>query len=138
MSRLLCLTELPRRGPPRRRDRQSPFTESNRRPSPYHGDALPTELKGPARSRCSGRILRRAALAPTAELTRPAVTTTTPIPAIDGPWMQRPATPNATRTTVHARILAMDCRSTRLAGGAVPCASEESRMPETAELTALP
>jgi hypothetical protein len=32
----------------------------------------------------------------------------------------------------------MDCRSTRLAGGAVPCASEESRMPETAELTALP
>src|ERR1043165_8224227 len=25
---------------------QSPFTESNRRPSPYHGDALPTELKG--------------------------------------------------------------------------------------------
>src|SRR5690606_10663269 len=28
--------------------RMSPFTESNRRPSPYHGDALPTELKGPA------------------------------------------------------------------------------------------
>src|SRR6478752_201185 len=28
---------------------QSPFTESNRRPSPYHGDALPTELKGRAR-----------------------------------------------------------------------------------------
>src|SRR6476620_605225 len=27
----------------------SPFTESNRRPSPYHGDALPTELKGRAR-----------------------------------------------------------------------------------------
>src|SRR5690606_48326 len=26
----------------------SPFTESNRRPSPYHGDALPTELKGHA------------------------------------------------------------------------------------------
>ena len=25
----------------------SPFTESNRRPSPYHGDALPTELTGP-------------------------------------------------------------------------------------------
>ena len=32
----------------------------------------------------------------------------------------------------------MDCRSTRLAGGAIPRASEESRMPETAELTALP
>src|SRR5689334_17232389 len=30
--------------------RQSPFTESNRRPSPYHGDALPTELKGQART----------------------------------------------------------------------------------------
>jgi hypothetical protein len=25
---------------------QSPLTESNRRPSPYHGDALPTELRG--------------------------------------------------------------------------------------------
>jgi hypothetical protein len=25
----------------------SPVTESNRRPSPYHGDALPTELTGP-------------------------------------------------------------------------------------------
>jgi hypothetical protein len=24
----------------------SPFTDSNRRPSPYHGNALPTELKG--------------------------------------------------------------------------------------------
>jgi len=23
---------------------RSPLTESNRRPSPYHGDALPTEL----------------------------------------------------------------------------------------------
>ena len=27
----------------------SPLTESNRRPSPYHGDALPTELRGRAR-----------------------------------------------------------------------------------------
>src|SRR3954447_20094148 len=26
----------------------SPLTESNRRPSPYHGDALPTELRGRA------------------------------------------------------------------------------------------
>ena len=26
---------------------ESPVTESNRRPSPYHGDALPTELTGP-------------------------------------------------------------------------------------------
>ena len=26
---------------------ESPLTESNRRPSPYHGDALPTELRGP-------------------------------------------------------------------------------------------
>src|SRR5262252_500960 len=25
---------------------ESPLTESNRRPSPYHGDALPTELRG--------------------------------------------------------------------------------------------
>src|ERR1700712_1700380 len=52
MSRLLCQAELLRRqavdpsvaGPPT----SSPFTESNRRPSPYHGDALPTELKGRA------------------------------------------------------------------------------------------
>src|SRR5205085_11845455 len=28
------------------RHRWSPLTESNRRPSPYHGDALPTELRG--------------------------------------------------------------------------------------------
>jgi hypothetical protein len=32
---------------------QSPLTESNRRPSPYHGDALPTELRGPAALRIS-------------------------------------------------------------------------------------
>src|SRR3954466_12206020 len=37
---------------------QSPFTESNRRPSPYHGDALPTELKGRAR-RAVGDSTRR-------------------------------------------------------------------------------
>src|SRR3954469_24585878 len=59
MSRLLFLAELPRRDDAAARshdwtggsllDRTSPFTESNRRPSPYHGDALPTELKGPAR-----------------------------------------------------------------------------------------
>src|SRR5256714_11285470 len=70
MSRLLCLTELLRRralradrrwqGPSERRVRRtqaseneargdpSPLTESNRRPSPYHGDALPTELRGRA------------------------------------------------------------------------------------------
>jgi hypothetical protein len=29
-------------------DLRSPLTESNRRPSPYHGDALPTELRGQA------------------------------------------------------------------------------------------
>src|SRR6266508_4729855 len=45
MSRLLCQAELLRRGS------QSPFTESNRRPSPYHGDALPTELKGQTEGR---------------------------------------------------------------------------------------
>src|SRR5689334_4679813 len=53
MSRLLYQAELLRRaGRPSRRERtgrasvQSPLTESNRRPSPYHGDALPTELRG--------------------------------------------------------------------------------------------
>src|SRR5687768_17649050 len=57
MSRLLYQAELHRRDDlaARSRDRTgrsrstSPFTESNRRPSPYHGDALPTELKGRAR-----------------------------------------------------------------------------------------
>ena len=47
----------------------SPVTESNRRPSPYHGDALPTELTGPiftcltchfaVSARRSGRTYRR-------------------------------------------------------------------------------
>src|ERR1700712_2273872 len=63
MSRLLCQAELLRRqamnpqpSSPPKGDQQvrvsatsSPFTESNRRPSPYHGDALPTELKGRSR-----------------------------------------------------------------------------------------
>ena len=63
MSRLLYLTELPRPGRPGVRH-QSPFTESNRRPSPYHGDALPTELKGqrpgPKRSERQRRSLHEA------------------------------------------------------------------------------
>ena len=47
MSRLLCqlsYTAAPRPSQPG----WSPLTESNRRPSPYHGDALPTELRGRA------------------------------------------------------------------------------------------
>src|SRR3712207_5820429 len=60
MSRLLYQAELHRRvtarsglstGPVVVLVPTSPFTESNRRPSPYHGDALPTELKGRARER---------------------------------------------------------------------------------------
>jgi hypothetical protein len=53
MSRLLCQPELLRRPSLTPRpvkigsQAQSPNTESNRRPSPYHGDALPTELLGP-------------------------------------------------------------------------------------------
>ena len=48
MSRLLYLAELLRRvvAVLRVGHRPSPNTESNRRPSPYHGDALPSELKG--------------------------------------------------------------------------------------------
>src|SRR4051812_30955073 len=38
---------------------QSPLTESNRRPSPYHGDALPTELRGPTAG-AAGRPARAA------------------------------------------------------------------------------
>src|SRR5260221_14289243 len=52
MSRVLLPTELLRRveadhrpAPP------SPLTDSNRRPLPYHGSALPTELRGRSRAR---------------------------------------------------------------------------------------
>src|ERR1022692_2846215 len=41
-------------------DLRSPLTESNRRPSPYHGDALPTELRGRVAWRWSARPTRRA------------------------------------------------------------------------------
>src|SRR4051794_35473519 len=54
MSRLLCQAELLRRQAEKPSvpgsSTSSPFTESNRRPSPYHGDALPTELKGHSRT----------------------------------------------------------------------------------------
>ena len=76
MSRLLYQAELLRRdGRPARREAapgrsvQSPLTESNRRPSPYHGDALPTELRGrepdeDTRPRGARGQLDRRALAP--------------------------------------------------------------------------
>src|SRR6476659_5114772 len=55
MSRLLYQAELHRRADHAVRCcSQSPFTESNRRPSPYHGDALPTELRGRTRTRTRG------------------------------------------------------------------------------------
>ena len=38
--------EAPEGGARRRLDPSSPLTESNRGPSPYHGDALPSELRG--------------------------------------------------------------------------------------------
>src|SRR3712207_3968870 len=71
MSRLLYQAELHRRDDraARSRDRtgrslycQSPFTESNRRPSPYHGDALPTELKGLAVALAARRTLQQGRL----------------------------------------------------------------------------
>src|SRR6266496_1032650 len=39
----------------------SPVTESNRRPSPYHGDALPTELTGPVLTCLTSDVASRAA-----------------------------------------------------------------------------
>src|SRR5829696_4905809 len=62
MSRLLChlsYTAAPRLKIRAQRARinepgWSPLTESNRRPSPYHGDALPTELRGRAEERVHG------------------------------------------------------------------------------------
>src|SRR5690349_21715629 len=56
MSRLLYQAELHRHAVHQGqsfRASQSPLTESNRRPSPYHGDALPTELRG---RRTGGRL----------------------------------------------------------------------------------
>src|SRR5512139_2384461 len=46
MSRLLCHLSYTAVIQARREPGWSPLTESNRRPSPYHGDALPTELRG--------------------------------------------------------------------------------------------
>src|ERR1700722_12660853 len=40
------MSPLALRIPPKASLTWSPVTESNRRPSPYHGDALPTELTG--------------------------------------------------------------------------------------------
>ncbi|CAI7975643.1 hypothetical protein FRAHR75_10076 [Frankia sp. Hr75.2] len=120
MSRLLCQTELHRHdGSPASEDptdsisgqttncrsrscpipdRLSPFTESNRRPSPYHGDALPTELKGRARA---GLTLHDSGdfVAGTPPHFRPA--------------------PTVRLARIHARPArpAGTCRSTRTAGG---------------------
>src|SRR5690349_6707021 len=62
MSRLLCQLSytawraLPEEYPA---VRSSPLTESNRRPSPYHGDALPTELRGRARRLVASHLAAR-------------------------------------------------------------------------------
>src|SRR5215212_9310848 len=83
MSRLLYQAELLRRAAAaahrgvRRAAVQSPLTESNRRPSPYHGDALPTELRGrePDEDTCSpgagGTALDRPAAHPNRVMTTP-------------------------------------------------------------------
>ena len=56
MSRVLLPTELLRQcgAGPRARP-ASPLTDSNRRPLPYHGSALPTELRGQGPARIAGR-----------------------------------------------------------------------------------
>src|SRR3954451_2275715 len=38
---------------------ESPLPDSNRRPLPYHGSALPAELRGPALCRVAARRLLR-------------------------------------------------------------------------------
>ena len=54
MSRVLLPTELLRRaGRAHRPAPASPLTDSNRRPLPYHGSALPTELRGRSPSKVS-------------------------------------------------------------------------------------
>src|SRR5215213_4502327 len=67
---------------------QSPNTESNRRPSPYHGDALPTELLGRAMKTLHGRPpfaqIRFAARVPPCPVAFPGATEAPPV---------RPTTP---------------------------------------------
>src|SRR6478609_6225190 len=73
-------------------DHQSPNAESNRRPSPYHGDALPTELLGRAMKTLHG-------LSPIAQIRfaapRPGVDPPRPDPRTGGPPMtgRRPHRP---------------------------------------------
>ena len=59
MSRVLLPTELLRHveAGPRARP-GSPLTDSNRRPLPYHGSALPTELRGQGPARIAGAARR--------------------------------------------------------------------------------
>ena len=61
MSRVLLPTELLRRAERARGPAPgSPLTDSNRRPLPYHGSALPTELRGRGPARIAARPVRRA------------------------------------------------------------------------------
>src|SRR3712207_4359854 len=69
----------------------SPFTESNRRPSPYRGDALPTELKG----RGSGAGERLYQVAPRDRRTLPEPCRTTVTAA--GDVLERPSRRGPTR-----------------------------------------
>src|SRR5580704_9292043 len=65
----------------------SPLTESNRRPSPYHGDALPTELRG--RRRCAASP-GQASAAPRQESIHDEACRGPPGPGSGRPWASRP------------------------------------------------
>src|SRR5918999_6456875 len=98
MSRLLYQAELHRQDDraARSRDRtglsQSPNTESNRRPSPYHGDALPTELLGQATSEDTQPSPGHAKAPPSGHDRRrpPVVDTTRVALATRGKWPRDP------------------------------------------------
>ena len=62
MSRVLLPTELLRREDGPQACPASPLTDSNRRPLPYHGSALPTELRGRSRTRLAEAAVRDPAL----------------------------------------------------------------------------
>jgi hypothetical protein len=51
---------------------QSPLTDSNRRPPPYHGGALPTELRGRSPAKCNRRFEDLSELVRAALRARPA------------------------------------------------------------------
>ena len=82
----------------------SPLTESNRRPSPYHGDALPTELRGRVFS-----CLTWASAPPGALLRCTPVLRGHPLRAVESlPYFPRPGVFTSRHRTLSPRTICAD------------------------------